>query len=105
MVTPPPRSPEGLSPRLRGNPEANDLLVGAVRSIPAPAGEPAEDSAPSPTVAVYPRACGGTTRDHAWELIDAGLSPRLRGNRVGQEWVGTRCRSIPAPAGEPSCWL
>ena len=35
------------------------------------------------------------------ELIDWGLSPRVRGNRAGCQPVPHRRRSIPACAGEP----
>ena len=51
---------------------------------------------------VYPRVCGGTVWDNDVELGDAGLSPRVRGNRTqGVKPTATR-RSIPACAGEPS---
>ena len=52
----------GLSPRVRGN---LDLAPGAV----APA-----------SMAVYPRACGGTAPTRTLTLPIAGLSPRVRGN-------------------------
>ena len=111
----------GLSPRLRGNPDdAGDSNLG-VRSIPAPAGEPFTLSADTISPSVYPRACGGTLGSVREGLKLLGLSPRLRGNRVGENtrtgavgsiprlrgnpsgWRGPehRVRSIPAPAGEP----
>ena len=58
---------EGLSPRVRGNPDA--VLEGQVRkgSIPACAGEPRQVSEVQILLPVYPRVCGGTasaaTRD------------------------------------------
>ena len=51
--------------------------------------------------AVYPRVCGGT---HAAETVVAahwGLSPRVRGNRLGEHAAPLLNRSIPACAGEP----
>ena len=51
---------KGLSPRVRGNRRFNQTKYTMIRSIPARAGEPARPSPPSETLAVYPRACGGT---------------------------------------------
>ena len=51
---------EGLSPRVRGNPLSRYLPDVASGSIPARAGEPAEDDRNNPQRKVYPRACGGT---------------------------------------------
>ena len=91
----------GLSPRLRGN-QSHDVGTGlVVRSIPAPAGEPAPRPHHPPRLRVYPRACGGTTESMRRSTSSRGLSPRLRGNPERQQ-LGTRAeRSIPAPAGEP----
>ena len=71
----------GLSPRVRGNPQAGHQGVGLAVSIPACAGEPPGcRRCPGPR-GVYPRVCGGTRcRPHrrgAWP----GLSPRVRGNQ------------------------
>ena len=53
------------------------------------------------TDTVYPRVCGGTkVRLVAVEKFN-GLSPRVRGNRVGSAFVAGRTGSIPACAGEP----
>ncbi len=91
----------GLSPRLRGNLLMPPASITAVRSIPAPAGEPVSQLGGETTSKVYPRACGGTGTDTCTESITAGLSPRLRGNR-GQTQAWWRLDgSIPAPAGEP----
>ena len=53
-------SAEGLSPRVRGNP--NDLVFSHTgqRSIPACAGEPQLPCWRARRVGVYPRVCGGT---------------------------------------------
>ena len=52
-------------------------------------------------MAVYPRACGGTRRPRPIPACRPGLSPRLRGNRMGMARWQTAARFIPAPAGEP----
>ena len=50
----------GLSPRMRGNPEAPANAVQPDRSIPAYAGEPHSWAVIPAGAAVYPRVCGGT---------------------------------------------
>ena len=50
---------------------------------------------------VYPRVCGGTGRRQGRPSAGQGLSPRVRGNRVGIVHQVGRLRSIPACAGEP----
>ena len=92
---------EGLSPRVRGNPEMIASVSLGMRSIPARAGEPE----PSPTKdrrnEVYPRACGGThSRQKSWQY-SRGLSPRVRGNQVDGRDIHAPFGSIPARAGEP----
>ena len=92
---------EGLSPRVRGNRFAPGSLAVQVRSIPARAGEPARRWPTCSSSPVYPRACGGTGEALGQPLVDAGLSPRVRGNRQ-RSWGGLHAvRSIPARAGEP----
>ena len=46
--------------------------------------------------------CGGTEDGHAAWMMVAGLSPRVRGNRVRRICRASRRGSIPACAGEPS---
>ena len=72
---------EGLSPRVRGNHthQNNDALPS--RSIPACAGEPAENRCAPGLRKVYPRVCGGTRCRKFRTQHGAGLSPRVRGNR------------------------
>ena len=91
----------GLSPRLRGNLVISAPLNLAIGSIPALAGEPTPDSAPTGKSTVYPRACGGTTTRTGLPPTFSGLSPRLRGNRACLRLHPPRRRSIPALAGEP----
>ena len=91
----------GLSPRVRGNPVVEIAGHHQRRSIPARAGEPQTNQPPGRPGGVYPRTCGGTVRLQARTRLNAGLSPRVRGNqqRIGQD-VGV-VGSIPARAGEP----
>ena len=72
---------EGLSPRVRGNPDVVIPRPIAVRSIPASAGEPLLLSLRSYRSTVYPRECGGTLRGVVISVGTKGLSPRVRGNQ------------------------
>ena len=87
----------GLSPRGRGNPTSRgnrDLSVG---SIPAWAGKPRRRSGRRLTRRrVYPRV-GGETPDAAVGNLEAGLSPRGRGNR---RMISPRQRVYPRVGGE-----
>ena len=91
----------GLSPRVRGNPEAYGFAKRLTRSIPACAGEPYDSLERSMRNAVYPRVCGGTFASGAYVYGGQGLSPRVRGNLVLPQRNRPRVRSIPACAGEP----
>ena len=119
----------GLSPRMRGNRPLPAHFRPQVGSIPAHAGEPRLYGTARTIAGVYPRACGGTIREHVVTgtmevypracggtpaqyvaaVIYRGLSPRMRGNLLW--WMGSSgdTGSIPAHAGEPrsgslSCW-
>ena len=116
------RARRGLSPQVRGNPEHMPPYTPAMRSIPAGAGEPQprrvrdRDVGSIPAGAgepewscittagsrVYPRRCGGTDLDTARTILEEGLSPQVRGNRLQPLPVQVRLGSIPAGAGEPS---
>ena len=91
----------GLSPRLRGNRQAEHVTRASWGSIPAPAGEPAHVASSVCLPWVYPRACGGTGLPRHCAAATAGLSPRLRGNLQETFARPIGRRSIPAPAGEP----
>ena len=97
----PGRTTTGLSPRMRGNQAPQAGSLGGLGSIPAHAGEPGGPGLRLAGARVYPRACGGTRPPQKVATSNAGLSPRMRGNRplglVGVDVVG----SIPAHAGEP----
>ena len=91
----------GLSPRVRGNHHPQQGREPLTRSIPARAGEPETQHTPAPWIAVYPRACGGTSRWPTLASLSVGLSPRVRGNRLRPRRHRPCWRSIPARAGEP----
>ena len=91
----------GLSPRVRGNPDAIKSAPAAKRSIPACAGEPKDQPRRLVVTAVYPRVCGGTPPAHWLTSYPTGLSPRVRGNLFRQPAQSAAVWSIPACAGEP----
>ena len=93
----------GLSPRVRGNLSDQRPQVVGNGSIPARAGEPSAILPASSGCAVYPRACGGTSRVDADVYSQVGLSPRVRGNRSARPGAHPGRGSIPARAGEPLC--
>ena len=70
-------------------------------TIPACTGEPpGRDVGPwLPTD--YPRVYGGTSAGVAWGSTFIGLSPRVRGNRIGRRTDQPTVRTIPACTGEP----
>ena len=98
-------SREGLSPRVRGNPDRIVFDRLPERSIPACAGEPARGLTAQPASKVYPRVCGGTVFNIVCAVGDTGLSPRVRGNQHIHLREVRRRRSIPACAGEPGLAL
>ena len=97
----PPKSQNGLSPRVRGNLPPLFALFALRRSIPACAGEPLYLGTAAPAWRVYPRVCGGTSEGALFHRMEKGLSPRVRGNRVRIFLDPPYLRSIPACAGEP----
>ncbi len=92
---------DGLSPRVRGNRAHRLRMDVCQRSIPARAGEPRCEARNHRAFAVYPRACGGTGDRPFLIPPAAGLSPRVRGNRMTLTSPGATLGSIPARAGEP----
>ena len=91
----------GLSPRVRGNHLGIVREAKKVGSIPASAGEPTSRCRRRSRTRVYPRECGGTPQAYEPGQYDAGLSPRVRGNRVRRTGGRQKGGSIPASAGEP----
>jgi len=70
----------GLSPRVRGNHARSSWSARKNGSIPACAGESCESERRNKSVAVYPRVCGGISKNVLRLCISFGLSPRVRGN-------------------------
>ena len=73
---------QGLSPRVRGNPQSVGEEEYWTGSIPACAGEPLTTADPLIFVRVYPRVCGGTGNTEVSFDSERGLSPRVRGNLI-----------------------
>ncbi len=92
---------EGLSPRVRGNPDMGTGEVARDRSIPACAGEPRGAYSSNEAGPVYPRVCGGTYTSNFIPIAYQGLSPRVRGNPAASSLPSLSRGSIPACAGEP----
>ena len=93
--------PRGLSPPVRGNPTGQPCRRLGMGSIPACAGEPIPFPPFPFPYSVYPRLCGGTSTKGLTSFLGQGLSPPVRGNRLGRCGPSRRPRSIPACAGEP----
>ena len=73
----------GLSPRVRGKPNARPEGHIGAWSIPACAGEAGIRRLPQRRTEVYPRVCGGSYIGCPESIPVAGLSPRVRGKRIG----------------------
>ena len=107
------RYKKGLSPRMRGNPDFLEVKNTPAGSIPAHAGKPEFASKSNTSHGVYPRACGETFGEAERGKTGAGLSPRMRGNRLVPPEYQTNKGSIPAHAGKPlfvtfnfsQCWV
>ena len=91
----------GLSPRVRGIPQAAPKRREQVGSIPACAGDPPRPRNSKRQFRVYPRVCGGSTTVFQAVVVDGGLSPRVRGIRLRLCSPRRSWRSIPACAGDP----
>ena len=86
---------------MRGNPQDDREWLLKAGSIPACAGEPPVALFCGDRFPVYPRVCGGTDINGAVVVGSLGLSPRVRGNRIGLCLRRLDNGSIPACAGEP----
>ena len=71
---------EGLSPRVRGNPDEKCSVKRWLGSIPACTGKPLIRNRFVRSTRVYPRVYGETGRQSPDGADAAGLSPRVRGN-------------------------
>ena len=94
----------GPSPRVRGKPVREDSRRGGDRSIPACAGETGSSWGHRNRGPVHPRVCGGNVRAISERRIHTGPSPRVRGKPVVLQVERADGRSIPACAGETTCF-
>ena len=94
------RQPRGLSPRVRGKPCSCANSRPPPGSIPACAGEARERRSSRAMTMVYPRVCGGSSRESLPLGLGNGLSPRVRGKQTPPAGGGDAQGSIPACAGE-----
>ena len=90
----------GLSPRVRGKRPRWRRRGCGRRSIPACAGEAVGGWPSGCRRAVYPRVCGGSRGRASRQMLNAGLSPRVRGKLGNHRWSLSSAGSIPACAGE-----
>ena len=90
----------GLSPRVRGKPLIPRCLTASTWSIPACAGEAMRWMTIHADSQVYPRVCGGSVPFGPPFILNAGLSPRVRGKLGGGSSGRVGVGSIPACAGE-----
>ena len=91
----------GLSPRMRGNRNDDEVATLIRGTIPAHAGEPWGSTSWAWHRRDYPRACGGTRIREGRNAVEQGLSPRMRGNPRKSRSSARPARTIPAHAGEP----
>ena len=96
----PPVTP--LSPRMRGNHPLVHRAAPRNPSIPAYAGEPPTAPTRGRPSSLYPRVCGGTSRQPPLAIRGRPLSPRMRGNQGYTILATPNVTSIPAYAGEPT---
>ena len=94
-------SDAGPSPRGRGSPTGARSDAGALRSIPAWAGEPRAGPRYRDGRKVHPRVGGGAGAWHRDTESASGPSPRGRGSPDVLHHVAGAQGSIPAWAGEP----
>ena len=92
----------GPSPRGRGNRNIPWADAQDLRTIPAWAGEPGRPSRRSSLPSDHPRVGGGTWKCPCVKSVEAGPSPRGRGNPLGRGRIRVRRWTIPAWAGEPT---
>ena len=92
---------KGLSPHVRGNRSDVTPPPAVVRSIPACTGKPAVVPRTTPGGRVYPRMYGETLSAASPIHTTVGLSPHVRGNRVGAAAGVGAAGSIPACTGKP----
>ena len=98
-----PRSPRvhsGSSPRVRGKPRRHVTADGAIRIIPARAGQTCMVPKQGRIRSDHPRACGANRGCGCGERTPSGSSPRVRGKHVSFAAGQSGGRIIPARAGQ-----
>ena len=90
----------GSSPRVRGRPLASLISSGAIRLIPAGAGQTAPTWRQSSHPRAHPRGCGADGDAARGEEAVQGSSPRVRGRRTSCLFLRPLERLIPAGAGQ-----
>ena len=93
------RDVEGPSPRERGSLDHGERSGAYPGTIPARAGEPAANTAPSTERRDHPRASGGAAAVTCAPFSAEGPSPRERGSLAHYERVHRGPGTIPARAG------
>ena len=92
-------SGSGSSPRERGTRMQAEPVAGAIRFIPARAGNAGAPSTPPAFGTVHPRASGERDRKRVNGRATAGSSPRERGTPCRAVFALAKVRFIPARAG------
>ena len=94
--------PQGPSPPARGNRQYRCDISFELGTIPAYAGEPADQRGDQGEVQDHPRLRGGTCQAVINRYARLGPSPPTRGNRRSQFFHCGFTGTIPAYAGEPT---
>src|SRR5690606_9794669 len=94
------KSVGGSFPHLRGTRTDHQWTPDGCRSIPAPAGNTARCTPPTPAVTVHPRTCGEHQPQRPSEYQGAGSSPHLRGTRTRPRRYLRRWPVHPRTCGE-----
>ena len=89
----------GSSPRVRGTLNRPPCRAVTNRFIPACAGNSLLAAVEARLVTVHPRVCGELSAHASFRRHMAGSSPRVRGTPTSTTRMGSRCRFIPACAG------
>ena len=90
----------GSSPRVRGRPLASLISSGAIRLIPAGAGQTSVRIPPLNRGGAHPRGCGADRITVTATGCDGGSSPRVRGRPVAGGVRAEDAGLIPAGAGQ-----
>ena len=93
----------GSSPRVRGELPVGPLGLGWDRIIPACAGRTPSRRSNEPDRPDHPRVCGANGGVGLAGLGGLGSSPRVRGEREGEQQPRPLARIIPACAGRTVC--